>query len=124
MSRPHRTNEGQIAYLTNQTEKNFQASKDAALEAVQFMVRQVLRRCPELHEFIMANGGAFFIKDNSSNITIADLVTVLGNEVPCRSEAFFAAARLLSFMGTWDAVLKITGNPMRFTTEGPIVTDW
>jgi hypothetical protein len=81
----------------------------AAEEIVVELARGILRKRPDLDEFIMAMGTAdFFNKEK--------------NWVELDSHPDFR--KLYEFISAWDRVLKITGMPMRFTADGPIVRDW
>lgn len=37
---------------------------------------------------------------------------------------YIANSRLARFINKWDEYLKITGEPMRFTADGPVVREW
>lgn len=90
-----------IAYHYNQA--SLEASKE-----VERIARKILRKCKTFDEFIMAMGGCFFVDKNDNRID---------NDDPRVKE-------LYNLIYEWDDCLKITGEPMRFTTYGEKVTNW
>ena len=85
-----------------------QAERHAQKEVVR-LARIILRRHPDLDEFFMGNGGAFFTSKTSPSRDTAD-------------DPRFR--RLNKFIVEWEDVMKITGEPMRLTATGPVRRDW
>lgn len=82
---------------------------DNALIVVEQLAREVLRERQDLSEFVMGMGEAFFTSKGDKTIGL--------EYVP-------EAEDLLGFLDDWDEYLKITGNPMRFTAGGNVITEW
>lgn len=80
-----------------------------ASSEVERMAREVLRKRPDIHEFVNAMGATFFVDEEGNN------------EYPFEIEE---ADELNEFLMEWDHKFHISGDPMRFTAEGPKVTDW
>jgi len=78
--------------------------------------RKILVEHPELNEFIMAMGSWYFTwkvgEDYMSHV-------ILDGDVK-----FIDDSDLAEFMAEWDDILKITGEPMRFTAKGKLRKDW
>lgn len=90
---------------------HFHEAERIALEMIEGMARQILRTHPCLDEFVMAMGSAFF--------------TVKGDpreNIDTSERAYMK--RLDDLLNEWDTFLHLTGTPMRFTSDGPIITDW
>lgn len=87
---------------------HYNAAEKIASEEVQRLARKILREHPNLHEFIMGMGSAFFT-DKYRNV---------------KSSGYEYMAPLFDLIDEWDCVLKITGEPMRFTASGEKVTMW
>jgi hypothetical protein len=88
----------------------FDMACDKARIAVESMARAVLRARSDLGEFVMGMGTACF----TSNL---DKDTFSLEEIE-------EATDLEEFISEWDRRLRITGDPMRFTATGKIVTEW
>lgn len=86
--------------------KHYERAREEAWSLIELRARRILMNNRHLYEFIMAMGSAFFI-DTSGE-------TVYGSH----SEPIDEILR------EWDADLKLTGEPMRFTATGPKRTDW
>ena len=88
-----------------------------ALKLVESRARKLLAAHPNLDEFVMGMGGWMFTRkgiDNHDNISL-----VFRDRIPHYASSF---TRL---MGEFDILqLKITGEPMRFTSDGPVVRSW
>lgn len=105
-------------YLTEAT--------SVGLQEVERLARKALREKPELEEFIMAMGTAFFSykevpeppKGCSDEVWDAYSKT---KELPRTEEV---CTELDEFIMENDSTLKLTGEPMRFTANGPKVTEW
>jgi hypothetical protein len=79
-----------------------------AVDYIVYLARKILRKSPNLHEFVMAMGVAMFT-DHYRDYSL--------DEKPEWSE-------LNDFINEWDNQLKLTGIPMCFTAEGEIVREW
>lgn len=81
--------------------------------ATQFVIqeaRKLLVRHARLKEFVMCMGSWFFL----------DQQGLIIHDYP----SYLVDSTLATFISRWDEELKITGEPMRFTVDGPIVRDW
>jgi hypothetical protein len=87
---------------------------DVALIEVERMARKILAEHPNLDEFIMAMGGAFFTVKDRGN----------GDEPSIEPYERRYMRTLDRFLTQWDSELHLTGIPMRFTATGTIVTSW
>ncbi len=80
-----------------------------ALAELERRARKILAAHPNLDEFIMGMGCAIFTTKEDEN---------LGTE----ERAYMKPVE--RFLVRWDNELKLTGEPMRFTATGPVVTNW
>lgn len=83
------------------------------LAAVERLARKAMKRHPKLEEFTMAMGAWFF--------SVPDRRRTVGAD---EADEFPGMLKLREFLEEWDDVLKLTGTPMRFTADGPVVRDW
>jgi len=87
--------------------------------------RKILVEHPELNEFIMAMGFWYFTwkvgATDQNGIVREDYMShvILDGDVK-----FIDDSDLAEFMAEWDDILKITGEPMRFTAKGKLRKDW
>lgn len=89
---------------------HFDLAYDHAIREVERLARQILSRHATLDEFIMAMGMATFsVKGEEHSIGLED-------------RAYFKPLRDLIYQ--WDDSLGLTGTPMRFTADGPVVKEW
>lgn len=80
-----------------------------ALAIVEQRARRILRSHNSLVEFVMAMGTAFF-------------VTAAGDTVRTHERAYMRP--LHEFLEEWTDALGLLGQPMRFTADGDVRTDW
>ena len=90
-------------------EKHYEQACTLALSEVERLARQILANHSNLHEFVMGMGGAIFITKDDDNLGTED-------------RAYMKP--LNDLLMEWDDYLKLTGEPMRFTVDGPIVREW
>ena len=83
------------------------ASELASKEVIR-IARQTLKADPTIKEFVMGMGTWFF----------NDADGIIHDEDDKRFHA------LEEFISKWDNHLRITGEPMRFTANGPIIRNW
>lgn len=106
------------------TDYYMKASKCAS-EYVEQEARKILVEHPELNEFVMAMGSWHFSwkvgATDDKGIVIEEYMNnvILDGEIE-----FIDDSDLAYFMAEWDSVLKITGEPMRFTAKGKMRRDW
>lgn len=102
---------------------HYQKAVDMALWEVEMMARDILEQHKNLKYFVMAMGTYYFV-DKKENIidTTEEYMTANYHYRWRDSKPYFA--NLNEFIGKWDSVLKLTGNPMKFTATGEIITDW
>ncbi|GEM_PF-2325358 len=108
-------------------ENHYAYAHKLACEIVEKMARQILSEQKQLGEFVMAMGTYFFTYKSKKRKgeTLDPYVTLMNssfNYYLTETEPFFKP--LSDFISEWDPVLKITGEPMRFTAKGEKVTDW
>lgn len=113
--------------LRHDTEEYYNRAVRKAVEYVEKSARLILREHQELDEFIMGMGYAgFTVKEGTENIVFCDSPDINAFS-PEGSGYHFVGPSLESlaeFLCEWDEYLKITGEPMRFTADGPKVTEW
>ena len=83
----------------------YEKARSIGLFLVEKYARECMRLDTDFEEFVMAMGTA--------NFWIGDESYEAGNS-PELSELLLA----------WDDVLKLTGEPMRFTADGPVRREW
>lgn len=89
---------------------HYEQAVNTALDTIERLARAILRQHTNLDEFIMGMGVASFTrKDGEESLGMGD-----------RSYL----QRLREFIDEWDEVLRLTGHPMRFTADGPKITEW
>ena len=94
------------------TEADLQAAYDRARSIGVFLVekyaREGLRNNPDLGEFVMGMGcDCFWTADGDEQV-----------------DTEYASPNLAQLLLDWDEYLKLTGEPMRFTADGPVRRDW
>lgn len=95
---------------------------DRLLEArIEELARMKLRSNKNLKEFVMAMGTAFFIDKEGSIVDIDEEVYSNYNYISKPAKGF---KQIYDFLLEYDHTYKVTGNPMRFTAEGPKITEW
>ena len=86
----------------------YNKARATALRLLEQKARKILRRHQNLSEFIMSMGCWGFTGKNGD---------ILHDELHYMSPV----VRLLK---KWDEILKLTGEPMRFTATGPVIRNW
>lgn len=86
----------------------FEAAHRIGLEVMEQIARDILKQHANLEEFVMAMGTWTFWKKDGSQL----------------DENTGYLKPLVRFMDYWNDVFKFTGEPMRFTAEGPVIKDW
>lgn len=81
-----------------------------ALTVIHNEARAILRKHPNLNEFIMGMGSAFF-------------TTKDGNDLDLEDRKYFKSIEDL-FIEFDTMGINVKGNPMRFTANGPKITNW
>jgi hypothetical protein len=99
-----------MPYNAAEIQKQFDRIGDAVEAEVRRRARAVLRRCPELNEFVKAMGLWVFTDHEGDSLLDFD-----------GDPRFAAVAEIIC---EWDHSLHLTGTPVRFTARGPVVTDW
>lgn len=86
-----------------------------ALDLIKNKARKILLDHPSLDEFVMAMGGWVFTRKGSRD----EISTVYREYIPAYAMLF------TRMMDDFDKLeLKVTGEAMRFTATGPVVTSW
>lgn len=100
-------------------QKHLDDAYDIAIREVEKLARQTLYNNPaELKTFVMGMGTYYFtdMNDEVIHVSMADNDKFL-KSLPGYNQ-------LVSFIIKWDHELRITGEPMRFTVDGPMKSDW
>lgn len=103
---------GQIKGLHRRMEERIYAQ---AFTLIERKARAILRNHPDLDEYVMAMGGWFFTGKDRSH----DISTSSRDYIPWYARPF---ERMMDAFEEME--LKVTGEPMRFTANGPVVSDW
>jgi hypothetical protein len=86
------------------------AGRKAAVDEMIRLARHALAKHPNLKEFICAMGSVFF--------------TAHGADEHINPEDRSYLKALDNLLTDWDGVYKLSGEGIRFTATGPIVSDW
>lgn len=100
--------------------RHFKEAEKLASEFVEEQARAILRKHSHLHEFVIAMGAWFFTLKRSDDRTLLPGEHAVLHDPP----RYISESRLARFISEWDCYLKITGEPMRFTADGPVVREW
>ena len=95
-------------------------ASDIASKEVEKLARKILKEHPRYDEFIMGMGSyTFTLKNGEGHV---DTMTSRMNSrwVYIISDTYEYFKPLNDFMGEWDEILKISGEPMRFTATSEI----
>lgn len=103
-------------YRVHDVARHFHAAEQAASEHVERLAREILRKNPTLTEFSMGMGVYGFHTQDGRYIDPQE--SYINPVVPKRQ---FRA--LNSFIDKWNRDLRITGERMRFTADGPKITN-
>lgn len=90
----------------------------AFLEELEQRARKIMKRHPACTEFVMAMGGAQFDRRDGHAIDDTDYA---GGDCPQYLEDFF---EWLGDMNALHGLGPVMGIPIRFTADGPVVTNW
>jgi hypothetical protein len=87
----------------------YERASNLAIKAIEHEARELLKNNSDLKEYVQAMGSGFFINNNHE---------IIDDEQMNELDEFFEML--------WDLNDKfnVLGYPMRFTTEGKIITDW
>lgn len=88
----------------------FEELEKMALHELERRARVAMRRDPSAVEFVMGMGAVFFRMKNGKD---ADYTT----SRPALRPVF-------DLLAEWDDYLHLTGTPMRFTADGPVIKEW
>ena len=103
-------------------EDHYNEACQLAFEEVKKRARIILKKRPNLDEFVMGMGAWFFTTKDGRN---TDGSVEFYNETSGYFYLFRSWVQPISdIICKWDEVLKITGNPVRFTAKGPEVVNW
>jgi hypothetical protein len=93
-----------------------QEARILAIKEVERLARGILRSDASLTEFVMGMGMASFNEVDGNGL-------ILGAGTFSESSSTLAE-ELDSFLNDYDKHFGLTGTPMRFTKDGPVVTNW
>ncbi len=96
-------------YSKTKVKLYYDLAREHAIGVVERMARDVLLTHPNVVEFVMAMG-VYGFNDKQGDTRHLD--------------EFAYMRPLKEFIEEWDDVLKLSGEPMRFTATGNKVTDW
>lgn len=91
---------------------HYDRARAIGLTIIEREARRVMREDPTIKEFVMARGVAMF-----------NCVDEQGNEEILHANDI-DAFDLEFILSDWDDVFKFTGEPMRFTADGPVRREW
>lgn len=94
--------------------RHYEAAQSQALKIVEAKARAILRKHPNLTEFVMSMGLWSFVAANGDSHLPGFYTT----------PKYINDSSLTTFICDWDKYLKLTGCPMRFTATGKKITDW
>jgi hypothetical protein len=104
------------SYYEKKAAEWYQLASESASCFVEKEARDILSKHRNLHEFVMGMGvWCFTLKKGDAEDPHPTI-----NDEP----RYIAKSRLARFISKWDGYLKITGEPMRFTVDGPVVRNW
>ncbi len=103
----------EIDKLEEELEFHFKKADQLATIIVEKMARKILKDNSHFHEFIMGMGSISFTF-NSIDPTQDNTVEL---------DEFEETSELNLFIEKWDDLLRITGTAMRFTANGPKITE-
>jgi flavodoxin len=87
-------------------EQQYNAAEETALEIVEEIGRHIIRE-NDLEEFVMGMGTWCFYSEDGQ----------IDDDDPMIDE-------MKNFISEWDNYLHLTGSLMRFTADGPVITNW
>lgn len=108
--------------MEKQVKEHYNKAVEIALENVEKMARNILRRHKHIDYFVMAMGTYYFVDKNGNIVDTHTEVYRNGGYSHDDAKAYFKP--LNDFIGRWNEYLKLTGNPMKLTAKGKIITDW
>lgn len=100
---------GRMALLKKEIQKHLDAAYAVAVKEYERMAREIMRKHPNLVEFMNGMGRVFFVDKN-------------GDMIHTNDRSYLSP--IDDFLCEWDEQLHLTGDPMRFTADGPVVRDW
>jgi hypothetical protein len=104
-----------LAAIKREKEATDEKLYSMALSLIEKRARAILAAHPTLDEFVMGMGGWLFTKRNGDDY----ISTVYREYIPSYAKSF------TEMMDEFDDLeLKVTGESMRFTADGPIVREW
>lgn len=99
--------------INKQIAAHLKSMNDLALPEVERLARKCLSQNPiKIKEFVMCMG-TFFFTDQTGEVLYSNI-----------AEKYSGYKPLNDFICEWDGILKLTGEPMRFTATGIKITDW
>jgi hypothetical protein len=101
-------------------EDDYNRAITLALHVVEVEARAILQAHKNLDEFIMGMGRADFTLKKA--IITKNFVLSAGDYVDAYELKYLKP--FYKFLNEWDDYLKLTDNPMRFTADGPKITNW
>lgn len=105
-----------MKYSKKRVEAAYEELCDCVEGEVRRLARKVLQENSRLTEFIKGMGTCFFkdVDGNSLGIDCCEHPNYTPKEI---QEVF-------DLINEWDDILKLTGDPVRFTADGPEITCW
>lgn len=102
--------------------EHYRQACDMGIREVERLARKVLKQNKSLSQFCMAMGTYFFIDHNGDNV---DTWQNIYSSYGCISNhAKKSFVELNEFISEWDALLKLTGEPMMFTATSEVRSRW
>lgn len=108
--------------MKNSIQHFYDKACELAVQEVEKEARKILREHKHLDYFIMAMGTYYFVDKKGQNIDTQQPCKRNGHNSWDHSFKYFE--KLTNLICEWDEYLKITGNAMKFTADGKVITDW
>ena len=105
-------------------DRHYQKACNAALALIEERARAIMRKNPDIDHFTMAMGSWFFWGKDDRQVEVYDEHYHATGTIVFTYTAKEWAKPLCDVFEEWDEHLKLTGVPMRFTADGPVVRDW
>lgn len=103
-------------------ERYHQRARRLILDEIELIARKVLTENPEYVEFIMAHG-THFITTKEQGLYCVSLTTS-NVFADCDEHDYKKIKEVTDILLKWDETYGLTKESIRFTHDGPVVTNW
>lgn len=114
-----------VEHHLKKAQDHLDTASNLALNVIEYKARAILKRNPRLKEFLMAMGTWYFI--NQKNEVVSPEIEHLemrDREIHYSYVIKPWAMPVARIIDAYNSQLKLTGEPIRFTADGPVVRDW